>query len=120
MSSLWTPDGEREPGADPPTLDDGVDPELTEQLASVQEELATTPVEVVIANHAIGLFQLAALHLNRTPPNLDEGRMAIDAMAALVEGMAGRLGDYEEQLRQGLTDAQLAYVSLVNASDDAS
>ena len=121
MSSLWTPGGERPVGRG----DDagGVQPELTAEqveaarqleaeMADIQRELAATPAAVVVANHAIGLFQLAALHLNQRPPNLDEGRVAIDAMAALVEGMAGRLGDEEEALRSALSQARMAYVQL--------
>lgn len=86
--------------------------ELAAQVAAVQEELARTPAEVVVANHAVGLFQLAALHLNQRPPNLDQGRVAIDAMGALVEGMAGRLGEEEVALRDGLAQLRLAFVSL--------
>ena len=54
-----------------------------------------------IANHAIGLFQLAALHLSQRPPNLEEAPLAIDAMGALVEGLAGRLGEDEAPLKDG-------------------
>ena len=78
----------------------------------MQEEVASTPASVVVANHAVGLFQLAAIHLNRRPPNLAEGRLAIDAMGALVEGMAGRLGDEEQALRDGLGQLRLAFVQL--------
>jgi hypothetical protein len=78
----------------------------------MQEQVASTPAAVVVANHAVGLFQLAAIHLNRQPPNLAEGRVAIDAMAALVEGMAGRLGDEEQGLRDGLGQLQMAFVQL--------
>ncbi len=78
----------------------------------MQREVASTPAAVVVANHAVGLFQLAAIHLNHRPPNLAEGRVAIDAMAALVEGMAGRLGDEEQSLRDGLGQLRLAFVQL--------
>ena len=88
------------------------DPQLTAELAAAQEELANTPAAVVVANHVVGLFQLAAIHLNRRPPNLEDGRLAIDAMAALVEGLSGRLGDDEQALRDALTQVRLAFVSL--------
>ncbi len=78
----------------------------------MQEEVASTPASVVVANHAVGLFQLAAIHLNQQPPNLAEGRLAIDAMAALVEGLAGRLGDEEQSLRDGLAQLRMAFVQL--------
>jgi hypothetical protein len=81
----------------------------------MQAEVAATPASVVIANHAVGLFQLAAIHLNHRPPNLAEGRLAIDAMGALVEGLAGRLGDEEQSLRDGLGQLRLAFVQLSGA-----
>ena len=114
MSSLWTPDGEQPVGAAPSPEEK----ELAAQLAAMQEELAKTPASVVVANHAVGLFQLAALHLNRQPPNLDDGRLAIDAMAALVDGLAGRLGDEEEALRDALAQVRMAFVSLSGAAED--
>ncbi|HZB71933.1 MAG TPA: hypothetical protein VE395_07340 [Acidimicrobiales bacterium] len=86
--------------------------ELAEQMAAVQQELLGTPVSVVIANHAVGLFQLAALHLNQRPPNLEEGRLAVDAMGALVEGLAGRLGEEEASLQAALAQLRLAFVQL--------
>jgi hypothetical protein len=70
-----------------------------------------------VANHAVGLFQLAALHLNQRPPNLDEGRLAVDALGALVEGLAGRLGDEEAPLRDALSQLRLAFVQLQRDGD---
>lgn len=134
MSSIWTPGGERpvqrEPG--PPSSPGPSAPpdggagsgspgddlsaeeraQLEDELAAMQQQVASTPAAVVVANHAVGLFQLAAIHLNRQPPNLAEGRIAIDAMAALVEGMEGRLGDEEQALRDGLRQLQMAFVQL--------
>ena len=88
--------------------------DLAAEMAEVQRQLAETPAVVVITNHAIGLFQLAALHLNQRPPNLEEGKVAIDAMAALVEGMQGRLGEDEQSLREALSQARMAYVQLMD------
>jgi hypothetical protein len=85
-------------------------------MARMQEELAKTPVEVVVANHAFGLFELAALHLSLQPPQLDQARLAIDALAALVEGLAGRLGEHEAQLRDGLAQLRMAYVQIKNSA----
>ncbi len=115
MSSIWTPGGER------PVERERIDesPELTaeqqELLAELQEareQLAQTPASVGVANHAIGLFQLAALHLDREAPNLDDARLAIDAFAALVEGLQGRLGEEEPALRDALAQLQLAFVQV--------
>lgn len=89
---------------------------MERDLAAMQDEVASTPAAVVVANHAVGLFQLAAIHLNRRPPNLAEGRVAIDAMGALVEGMAGRLGEEEQALRDGLGQLRMAFVQLSGAT----
>jgi hypothetical protein len=93
-----------------------VDPQLEAELAAMQAELAATPASVVVANHAVGLFQLAAIHLNNKPPNLEDGKLAIDAFAALVEGLGDRLGDESTTLQQGLAQLRLAYVSLQEAA----
>lgn len=116
MTSLWTPGGERPVNQEPdePQPED-LTPEQEELLSELQQardQLAQTPASLVIANHAIGLFQLAAIHLDRDPPNLDDARLAIDALAALVEGLQGRLGDEEEALREALAQLQMAYVEV--------
>jgi hypothetical protein len=81
-------------------------------MTELQAQLAQTPVELVIANHAFGLFELAALHLSLQPPQLRQARQAIDALGALVEGMAGQLGEYERQLIEGLANLRMAYVQI--------
>jgi hypothetical protein len=85
-------------------------------MIELQEQLARTPVELVIANHAFGLFELAALHLSIQPPQLPQARLAIDALGALVEGLEGRLSEYERQLIEGLANLRLAYVQIRAAS----
>ena len=115
MSSLWTPDGEQPVGEAPSPEEQ----ELAAQLSAMQDELARTPAAVVIANHAVGLFQLAAIHLNQRPPNLDEGQLAIDALAALVDGLQGRLGEDEESLRDALGQVRLAFVALAQETTEA-
>lgn len=82
-------------------------------MVELRRQLAETPASLVVANHAYGLFELAALHLSLTPPNLDEAQLAIDALGALTEGLAGRLGgEEEEQLKEGLTQLRLAFVQM--------
>jgi hypothetical protein len=118
MGSIWTPGGEVTPEPEPgpgqggPAGEGASEAELEAQLAAMQEELASTPAAVIVANHAVGLFQLAAIHLNQRPPNLPEGRLAIDAMAALVEGVGSRLGDQGPALQEALTQLRLAFVQL--------
>ncbi|HET7524103.1 MAG TPA: DUF1844 domain-containing protein, partial [Acidimicrobiales bacterium] len=93
--------------------------EMQARLAELQEQLARTPAEVVVANHAFGLFELAALHLSLQPPQLDQARLAIDALASLVEGLGERLGDHARELEEGLANLRMAYVQIHAASQSA-
>ena len=136
MSSLWTPSGERFPkkegddaAAPPPGQPGDTDvapasPEapLTEEQAAAQAEveamraqLAHTPAEVVVANHCYGLFELAAIYLSQTPPQLFQARLAIDGLGALLEGLRGRLGETEPALLESLSQLRLAFVQLEGA-----
>jgi hypothetical protein len=89
------------------------------RMAELREQLACTPAETVIANHAFGLFELAALHLSLAPPQLEEARLAIDALAALVEGLGERLGEASTQLTEGLSQLRLAFVQIHTAAHQA-
>src|SRR3989440_12603096 len=89
--------------------------ELEAELAEVQRQLLETPASVIIANHAIGLFQLAALHLNQQPPNFVDAQLAIDALGSLVEGLGDRLGPDEDALRDALAQIRLAVVQIKSA-----
>ena len=124
MSSLWTPGGERPVGRDGSAAQEHDDPtdltpdqeQLLGELQAAREQLASTPASIVVANHAIGLFQLAAIHLDREPPNLEDARLAIDALAAIVDALEGRLGDEEDALREARTQLQLAYVHVAGGA----
>ena len=136
MSSLWTPDGERLIRRDPAdpagsaafkdTADEGYpagqgepSPDeleaIQEELQQMQAELAAVPAAAVIANHTIGLFQLAAVHLQAVPPNLPDAQVSIDAMAAIVDGCRGRLGPDESTLVDALSQIRLAFVQVAGA-----
>jgi hypothetical protein len=135
--SLWTPGGEHpvdreppqsaqpQPQAAPRPSAPGADPladltpeeraeaeAMAAEMADVRRQLAEVPAAVVVANHVMGLYELAAIHLSQQPPALAEARVAIDAMAAVVEGLAGRLGDNEPTLRDALHQLRLAFVQL--------
>jgi len=123
VSSLWTPGGTPDDQQDrrprPPASRDGADDEQATraELARLQAELRATPVGDIIANHAIGLWQLALLHLGLEEPetmDLGEAGLAIDAVAALVEGLGARLGRHEAALRDALTQLRLAFVQQTN------
>ena len=141
--SLWTPDGEHEvpresptpkpsaetpptaaeaiPGA--PSLDD-LSPEeraqaeaIAAEMAEARARLAETPASMIVANHAMGLYELGAIHLSNDPPALAEAKVAIDAMTAIVEALAGRLGEHEETLKAALAQIQMVYVELSSQAD---
>ncbi|MGH9084759.1 MAG: hypothetical protein ACRDYW_04850 [Acidimicrobiales bacterium] len=137
--TLWTPGGEHtpepdrpggdaggpSPGGDGPDLDD-LSPEdraqleaMQEQMAQVRQQLLEAPAEVVVANHAMGIYELAALHITAERPKLAEASLAIDALAALVESLAGRLGEAEPTLRDALAQLRAAYLEVRGRIGDA-
>jgi len=91
------------------------DQSLADQVEAMRAELAAAPVEVVVANHCYGLFELAAVYLSQQPPLVDQARMAIDALGYLVDGLEDRLGEGEGPLREGLTNLRMAYVQIDGA-----
>lgn len=107
-------------GPDGGPLGTGGEPEdeaaVAARLAELRGQLVSTPVEVVVANHAYGLFELAAIHLSEQPPRLEQARLAIDALGALVEGLAGRLGEAEKTLVDAMAQLRLAYVQVQGAA----
>jgi hypothetical protein len=92
------------------------DPELAEQMRRLEEQLLSTPAGDVVANHCYGMFELAALHLGAKPPQLSEARLAIDALAAVVDSLGERLGAAAPTLRDGLAQIRMAYVQIAAAS----
>ena len=81
-------------------------------MAQLRDQLSRTPAEVVVANHAYGLFELAALHLSLEEPQLEQARLAIDALGCLVEGLGSRLGEPAEELNAALGQLRLAFVQV--------
>jgi hypothetical protein len=124
VGTIWTPSGEQPVGDEgrgsaaggpPPGPGEETPEELEAELAEVQRQLLETPASVIIANHAIGLFQLAALHLNQQPPNFVDAQLAIDALGSIVEGLGDRLGPDQEPLRDALAQIRLAFVQIKSA-----
>lgn len=126
MSGLWTPEGARpdphgdagpddeRAGGDVGAFDD--DPAAAaELLAEARQRLAEVPAQVVVVNHAMGLYELAAIHLSGQPANLAEAALAIDAFACLVEGLDERLGPDVATLRDALQQIRLAFVQIKGA-----
>ena len=129
MSSIWTPSGEHRPEPEPEPAGGGVPPEgeaveMTQEqyqeLLRARAELADIPVADIIANHAIGLQQLAVIHLlpdpdlegNPSEPRLAQAGLAIDALGALVDTLGDRLAPHHEALREAVTQLRMAFVEL--------
>jgi len=87
------------------------------ELAESRERLKAVPAAVVIGNHAMGIYELAALHLSSQPPNFTEATVAIDALGVLLEGMKGRLGEAEPPLQEAKSQLQMAFVQLKQSHD---
>ena len=73
-------------------LDESVLDEAQQAMYDARNRLADVPAEVVVSNHVMGLYELAAIHLSAEPPALHEAALAIDAVGCLVEGLGERLG----------------------------
>jgi hypothetical protein len=83
---------------------------MAEQMLLMQQQVLATPAVVMVANHAMALFELAALYLSPEPPLLDDAQVAIDAMAAVIEAVGPRFGPNERPLREGLAQLRMAFV----------
>ncbi len=84
-------------------------------LNEARRRLSEVPAEVVVANHAMGLYELAAIHLGASPPRLDEAALAIDAVGCLVDGLGSRLGPEAATLQDALANIRLAFVRVKGA-----
>ena len=128
MSTFWTPSGERPiPREDParPSQpaedlygpeDEAMDPEMQAEILAMQQQMLRTPAAIVVANHCIGLVELAALHLGQSPPNLADAQVAIDALAGMIDGVGPRLGENGPPLRQALNQMRMAFIEARNAT----
>jgi hypothetical protein len=83
-------------------------------MAEVRRQLLDAPAAVVVTNHAMGIYELAAIHLTAEAPKLAEASVAIDALAALLDGLPGRLGESEQTLREALAQLRAAYLEVRN------
>jgi hypothetical protein len=138
--SLWTPSGEHPverpgrpapdatsapqgaPAAPPqpgPTSLDDLSPEeraeaeeFARQVDTARRQLLDAPAGPVVGQQALQFYELAALHLSQPEPKLDDARIAVDALAAVVNGLGSRLGEAEQPLRQALNQIQLAFVEV--------
>lgn len=107
-----TPLGYR-PVSEAPTPDEErLSDEALAAVAEARSRLAAVPADLVVANHAMGLYELAAIHLSSEPPRLEDARLAVDALGALVEALGSRLGEHSETLESALAQIRLAWVAV--------
>ena len=85
---------------------------MAEALEDARRRVAEAPAETVVANHAMGLYELAAIHLSAQPPRLVEAALGIDALACLVEGLGERMGENSAILKDALHQIRLAFVQI--------
>ena len=81
-------------------------------LNEARRRLTDVPAAVVVANHAMGLYELAAIHLGASPPRLADAALAIDAVGCLVDGLGARLGPDAATLQDALANIRLAFVQI--------
>ena len=108
-----TPGGEEIEDAD--VVSDGAADAIGDAQAAIDEvrrRVAEVPAEVVVTNHVMGLYELAAIHLSADQPDLASAALAIDAVACLVDGLGDRLGAEASTLRDALANIRLAFVEI--------
>lgn len=86
--------------------------DMVKEMAEARSRLLETPAAMIVANHGMGLYELAALHLSQEKPDFTQATVAIDGLAALVESLQGRLGEAEPTLNEALDQLRMAYVQL--------
>ena len=130
VSSLWTPGGEHpvdpepeaHPGADlsddlADDLDDDLpddlpDAEMRAEIDEVRRQLAQVPPEVVVANHVMGLYELATIHLSQDPPNAAGAALAIDGMGRSSKASRADWARPNQPFADALPQMRLVFVQV--------
>lgn len=114
-----TPDAPETPGTpdgdlplDDPALDADQAAQIEAAMAEARARLAGVPPEVVIVNHVMGMYELAAIHLSAQEPDLRAAALAIDAMAAVVDRLGDRLGEDAPTMNDALANIRMAFVGV--------
>jgi hypothetical protein len=89
-------------------------------IDAARRRIIDAPAEVVVTNHVMGLYELAAIHLSADPPNLPAAALAIDAVGCLVEGLGDRLGENATTMRDALANIRMAFVEIKGRAAAAS
>jgi hypothetical protein len=93
--------------------------EYARQVDEARRQLLELPAGPVVGQQALQFYELAAMHLSQPEPRLEDARIAIDALAAVVERLGPRLGEAETPLRQAVNQLQLAYVEVAKRAGDS-
>jgi hypothetical protein len=86
-------------------------PQQEEEMRQVAKQIAETPSLEWVVNTAVTLANVAGTKLDLGA--VADAQMAIDALAALVNGLGPRLAQAEAPLRQTLAQLQMAYADAV-------
>ncbi len=101
-----------------PADDEQAQNEAAADMERLKKEILSSSPEIVIANHCFGLFELAAIYLSETPPRLVPATLAIDALSGMADAIKGRLGEHEQEIRDGIAQLRLAYVQLSTLTEN--
>ena len=100
------PQEQEQPGGEPIWT-----PEEEAAARQMAQEIAERPGLDWVVNSAVSLANIAATKLQLGDPA--DAQIWIDALAGLLDGLAGRLSDAEAPLRQTLAQLQMAYAQRV-------
>ena len=91
---------------------DGAEASLRAELETARRRLAEVPAAEVVANHAMGLFELAAIHLGTSPPTSTRRRWRSTRWVRWSTASATGWGRRRPLLRAALEQIRLAFVQV--------
>ena len=86
-------------------------PEQEAEMRAVARQIVETPSFDWVVNTAVTLANVAGTKLDAGA--VADAQLAIDGLAALVNGLGSKLGSAETPLRQTLAQLQMAYAQMV-------
>ena len=111
------------PGGQPPEIDPQAQAEYEARLAEVRQQILNTPIEAMVAQHFVGLFEVGAIHLSVENPDLGAARVAIDSMEAILSVLSQAEGiqdEVVESMDSMLGQIRMAFVQVSQGGTPAS